>query len=418
MRYLDTGSRDPDDSLFRWLEGVLPDARYFGCQTGYFSYDGIYPLQSSFEALLERHGTLHLVVGGNESGVRRQDLERVLDLFDAAPPQATTSLTVVAADDALMHPKAFYVEKLDGTRHAFVGSANLTNPGLSRNIEAALVIDSTTDPLAPFTGIREAIDRWHEQQHPNAYSVTRSSLAKLVSAGILDIPRIHAPVSPANHRQRSKIFPALGALIQLPRRRRSLVPRTKTAPTIAINPAPIGTLGSLPNGAVGILKSLSSLDVKAFHGGVGTSYIALPVDIGRFLPMKPYGKNAEPRIDVTAEARLEGAPEEVVVSGETPTNITHVGLGATRTSHEDLRFNYLTGIRKGIERAAAEHHLSVPGEDDLAAIEFLEGVHIRLTFITGPASIANLRPLLNQKGATWGWLQPGVVGPWDVEVDA
>ena len=33
MRYLDTGGRDPDHSLYRWLAQTLPRASYFACQT-------------------------------------------------------------------------------------------------------------------------------------------------------------------------------------------------------------------------------------------------------------------------------------------------------------------------------------------------------------------------------------------------
>ncbi|MBK8460754.1 MAG: hypothetical protein IPL43_11725 [Micropruina sp.] len=94
MRYLDTGGRDPEHSLYRWLETNLPEATSFACQTGYFSGDGIFPLEAVFMEVLDRGGDFHLVVGGNEGGVRSDDLTYVLDLFDRAATAGNRSLTL------------------------------------------------------------------------------------------------------------------------------------------------------------------------------------------------------------------------------------------------------------------------------------------------------------------------------------
>ncbi|GHJ60410.1 hypothetical protein NOK12_29280 [Nocardioides sp. OK12] len=420
MRYLDSGSRDPADTLYTWLEQVLPEATYFGCQTGYFSYDGIYPLEGEFLNLLNRFGAFRLVVGANESGIRKSDLEDVFDLFDKAPSNVSKSLTLVAADDILMHPKSYYVERADGSKHALVGSANLTHPGLSRNIEAALVIDSVNDPGAPFSEIRTAIEKWHLHEHVNAYRIARTDLAKLATDGMIDQPKRPRPAQPPlARRERSKRFPGLGAIIKLPRKRRAVVAATPVRRPRLPAPVPVGTLGTMPNGAIGIIKRLTALDTKGFNGGTGTLYIALPKALTRNLPMAPYGKNQEPRIDVTVEARLDTVPGEVVLSGDSPTNITHVGAGATRTSHGDLRFNYLVKVKRGIETLAADYRVRPPAEDDLVAIEFLGGQRVRATFITETVAIANLTPLLDQHDNGWGWLPPSVIAPWaDDEDDA
>lgn len=378
----------------------------------------MYPLYGSFEDLLLDSGTMHLVIGANEAAIRRADIEDVLDLIDVGSPSATATLTLVAADDALMHSKTYYIEREDGTKHALVGSVNLTHPGMARNIEAALAIDSTSDPNAPFDEIKAAIERWHKPPLPsNAYSVTRESVQTLIEDGLLDVERVRPPVSPASRKKRGKLFPALGAILQLPRKKRAVAPRKRQTPAKRAAQSPVGTLGTLPNGRVGILKRLSSLDVKGFHGGTGTLYIALPAELAPFLPMTPYGKNAVPRVDVIVEARMEEAPDDVVLSGSSPTNITHEGVGTTQISHSDLRFNYHRGVQRGIARVAAENALEVPDVGDLAAIELLEGVRIRITFVTDATSIANLTPLLDQRGGSWGWLPPGTMGPWD-EVDA
>lgn len=415
MRYLDTGSRDPADTLYTWLAGVLPDATYVGVQTGYFSYDGIFPFEAEMRDLLDRSGTIRLVVGANEAGVRSVDLSDVLDLLDHAPPRAKSSLTLVAADDVLMHPKTYYVERADGTRHALVGSVNLTHPGLARNIEAALVVDSVNDPGAPFDDFRRAIDKWHSSPHPNAYSVTRSSLAQLVSDGLIDQPvRTRAPQRPALRQRRARVFPALGSILRLPRKKRSVAAAQTSGPRgQGSTQRPAGALTTLPQGSVGIIKRLTRLDTKGFDGGPGTLYIALPNQVMPYLPTRPFGKNNVPRVDVAVEARLDTVPGEVALSGSSPTNITHEGAGTSGSSHGDVRFNYLVGIRREIERIAHDNRVAVPTEGDLVALEILDGPLVRVTFITDQAAITSLTPLLDQHADSWGWLPAGVIAEWD-----
>jgi HKD family nuclease len=414
MRYLDTGSRDPDHSLYRWLERTLRGARYFASQIGYFSADGIYPLEQRLLDLLAASGELHLVVGANEDGLRSDDLTYVLDLFDQASPDAATSLVVVAADDVLMHPKTYYIERADGHRSALVGSVNLTHSGLARNLEAALTVDSDDDPAAPLDQIRDAILAWQSPARTNAFPIDRDAIKTLVADGVLDAPRPPRPTaSKGTRKKRRKYFPPLGPLLKLPRRRRPVAPKAPvTRPTIPL-PAPIGTLATMPPGAVGVIKRLSNLDVKAFRGERGTAYMALPKPLADFLPLAPAGNNNEPRVNVTIEARLESAPNQVFTSGDAPTNITHVGMGTPKKSHTDLRLNYLTVIKGGIQYIADNAQVSVPKAGDLAAVEFVEGVRVRVTFISDPSSINNLTPLLDQRANGWGWLPPDIIGPWN-----
>lgn len=419
MKYLDTGHRrDAANTLYSWLEGVLPDAVYFGCQTGYFAYDGLFPVESHLVDLLSRSGELRLVVGANESSLRSVDLEDVLDLFDRVPTNQSKSLVVAAADDVLMHPKTYYVEKANGSRHALVGSANLTHSGLSRNIEAAIAIDSVNDPAAPFDEIRAAIESWHKAPTANGRSVTRASLQQLIADGVVDQPRPpRSSQAPTARRARAKVFPALGAILRLARKKRAVAPSKPVTQPATPPQVPIGTLGTLPGGAIGVIKRLTSLDTKGFNGGTGTLYIALSHEVAPYLPMSPHGKNSEPRTDVSVEARIDTVPGEVVRSGDSPTNITHVGAGRSATSHTDLRFNYLTAIKRGIEDLASTYGVNPPNKDDLVAIEFQAGILVRVTFITEPASIASLTPLLDQRGNGWGWLPPSIIAPWDDDND-
>lgn len=420
MKYLDSANRNPADTLYAWLEDVLPDAIYFGCQTGYFSYDAIFPLEPRFEDLLNRSGEFRLVVGANEASLKSADLEDVLDLFDRFPANQSHSLVVVAADDVLMHPKTFYVKKADGTEHVLIGSANFTHSGLVRNIEACIALDSKNDPQTPFDQIRGAIENWHLMVPPNGRLVDRAVLAKLIADGVVDQPRPprSAMQSPINRRARAKLFPAMGAILRIARKKRAVGPSLPVGRSATTPQVPLGTLGTLPGGSVGVIKRLTGLDTKGFNGGTGTPYIALSHEVTPYLPMHPRGKNNEPRVDVTVEARIDTVPGEVVQSGSSSTNITHVGAGASSTSHSDLRFNYLTQIKRGIEDLAFSHGVQIPQKDDLVAIEFDSGSHVRITFITETTTIANLKPLLDQRGKDWGWLPPSIVSAWDEDGDA
>lgn len=399
---------------------MLPDSIYFGCQTGYFSYDGIFPLESRFEELLNRTGEFRLVVGANEASLKSADLEDVLDLFDRFPANQSRSLVVVAADDVLMHPKTFYVKKANGTEHALIGSANFTHSGLVRNIEACIALDSNNDSQAPFDQIRGAIENWHLTSSPNGHLVDRAALAKLIADGVVDQPRPPRSVtqSTKNRRARTKLFPAMGTILRIARKKRAVGPSQPVVRAVTTPQVPVGTLKTLPGGAVGVIKRLTALDTKGFNGGTGTPYIALSSEVAPYLPMIPTGKNSEPRVDVTVEARIDTVSGEVVQSGASTTNITHVGAGTASTSHSDLRFNYLTKIKSGIEDLAASYGVRKPAKGDLVAIEFDAGANVRTTFITESATIANLKPLLDQRGNDWGWLPPSTISAWDEDDDA
>ena len=58
-------------------------------------------------------------------------------------PQRHISLGVVSFDTALFHPKVYHFIRENGSQTAYVGSANLTGPGISgMNIEAGIILDS------------------------------------------------------------------------------------------------------------------------------------------------------------------------------------------------------------------------------------------------------------------------------------
>ncbi|MEX2196239.1 MAG: hypothetical protein WD844_13215 [Thermoleophilaceae bacterium] len=169
----------------------------------------------------------------------------------------------------------------------------------------------------------------------------------------------------------------------------------------------------------GIVKILSEQDLKGLRGERGTAYIALPRALAPHVPMRPAGKNREPRLDVAVEARLDTAPDDTVMSGTATTNITHVGMGERRTGHADLRFNILTAVSRGIVALAARRDVAEPAGGDTLAVEFLdEGRFVRATFATRDPFRDQLRQLCTELDdaedptSGWGWLPAGVVPPW------
>jgi hypothetical protein len=94
------------------------------------------------------------------------------------------------------------------------------------------------------------------------------------------------------------------------------------------------------------------------------------------------------------------------------TNITHVGMGTTRRSKVDLRFNVLSTVFAGLRYVVAQHGLRLPQGEDFVAIEFLEdGRLARLTFVSSDPMRETLRQLLHRR-RSWGWLPAGIVPGW------
>jgi hypothetical protein len=402
MDYLDTGGRDPAKTLHAWLASKLPGATYFGCQSGYFTADALYAFEGEVRTILDGGGEVRLVFGANEDELSAADLNDALDLFE--PYGAQASITIVSAVDLLVHPKTFYVERAGGELAAVVGSANLTGSGLGANIEACLAISSTSEPSAPFAEIKAAIEAWL-QGHPNAKFLDRALVPKLAAAAVIDRPGRSRALPKRSLR---RLFPPLGRVVPVARRARR--PRPAPAPTAAPGLALVpGT--PFPPGAVGVVKRLSALDTKGFRGERGTLYIAMPSDLLPLLPTAPVGRNNEPRVDVTVEARHASVPGLTVSSGANPTNITGVGYGTRRTSHRDVRFNILRVIVSGIEYIAANAGVAVPADGDFVTVEFNAGGHsTRVTFVVDDPLKSQLAALCG--GNSWAWLPTGMIPPW------
>jgi len=412
MRYIDSASRTLSSTIHGWLLEHLPKATKFACQSGYYRYDALAPFAPDVRRMLKAGGTLDLVVGANESRLSATDLEETLALLE--PWSGQVSFTLVGARDGLFHPKTYYVEVSGGERAAAVGSANFTVPGTGHHVEACLLLNDADDDPAILDAIRDAVLSWPARASTGgdeAQSVTLELIQDLAAERAIDPVPPPPPRDPRGQGAGTRgSFPALPRIPGAPRSRTR--PRPRSVPQAGLL---AGAKSAFPAGAAGIIKRLSKTDLKGFTGEGGTPYIALPPaqqELAARLPMQPYGLHQEPRLDVLVEARLDGALASVVNSGTDTTNITHVGMGATRRSNVDLRFNLLHGIHAGLIYVASQANIGLPTAGDAAAIEFLDGGRfVRVTFVTAePLRSSLLSHLLS--GRAWGWLPAGTVPRW------
>lgn len=415
MRYLDSHSRKSEDTLYAWLARHLPGARHFAAQTGYFRFDALEPFAANVVGTLEGAGRVDLVVGANEDRLAAADLEATLELLDPHIPHQA-SFTLVGARDGLFHPKAYFVDTGAG-RHALVGSGNFTWPGSTHHVEAFIALDDGDDP-AVVDDVRDSILAWRDSARSNglARPVTPALVQKLLAQRAID------PVRPADRGGRKRGASDRDEFSRLPRIKGMPARgsghgrgsgRGESRKTAARRLRGAGR--SFPPDTVGVAKILSATDLKGFTGGKGTLHLSLGAQnapLAPCLPMRPYGKNGEPRLELAVEARLDRALADIVSSAGDPTSITHVGMGHSGPSKPDLRFNLLRRIVRDLEEVAKRRGIGVPKSGDVAAIELLESGRLaRVTFVTTEPLRSELLALIPAGRAT-GWLDAGLLPPW------
>jgi hypothetical protein len=175
MRYLDTGSNDPGQTLGKWLElNCKEEVSSFKAQFGYFSFAAVRPFVKVFRSLSDRAATVDFVLGSNSSSLRRTDLESLVEAVGGS----SSTITVVAFENAQFHPKTAHVSLADGSMDAIVTSANLTVRGTSRNVEAGITLSTRDgDDRSVLKEIEGAIDRWKISSDAGVYRV--NSLADI-----------------------------------------------------------------------------------------------------------------------------------------------------------------------------------------------------------------------------------------------
>lgn len=218
MRYLDTGSRDPEQSLAAWLNRVLSEpVAEFRLQSGFFSAKGLGLLIPTLEAAAKANSHTHILLGSNDGVTLRDDVEIIARAMGL--PRTNGWLGIVSFAGAYFHAKAFHILRLDGSQAAVVGSGNLTPSGLALHVEAAISLDTRDgDPPQELNRIAASIDAWFKEKRNGLTIVEKSeNLEKLVADGVLSVappPKPAGTATTGEPAQRRK--PGLKPLFALP----------------------------------------------------------------------------------------------------------------------------------------------------------------------------------------------------------
>ena len=273
MRYIDTGRREPSDALGSLLAECSAEASSLVAlrvQSGFFGGSALPFLASIVTAIATRGGLLRVLVGSNDGGTSRSDIEALLSLAD--PRRELLEIGVVSFGTGYFHPKTLHLAREDGSAIAYVGSANLTGHGVSSlHVEAGLLLDSRAgDNSSILADIADAVDWWFVEQPPGFSRVADAAdLSVLSDAGILDRPRPQPVPRPLSDGSGSGMA-SLSPLVPPPAGLAPSIGGGKTKPAATSQPSPtpraLGETGP-PQVTDEWAKSLSPSDAQRKPSG-------------------------------------------------------------------------------------------------------------------------------------------------------
>jgi hypothetical protein len=459
MRYLDTGDRDPSQTLFRWIEDVTSERiSELRVQSGYFSIDAIQPLMPVLEQSRLHDSLARILIGSNGSCTLGDDVIRLVELLGI--PRGQAQLGIISFGGGLYHPKTYYMLREDGSQVGFVGSANLTPGGLSTHVEAGIALDTREgDDPALLIQIATAIDDWFSADRNGLIPISGSDdVDDLIENNVLatrPTQRNRRPRGGTNGVTGSR--PQLSPIVRIPgirpgepsipleeledmgtqqtRNREDVV--TSGMQSIPINGFPqyllfdpeataptsgggalTGTM--LPGGSEGLIIQLNRDSARHFRGGTGTANISIPVATVSTLRFGIYGRYNRPRAEF--EMRLRYLNDNAVISGnDSNTNVMGYGFTEGESGHGDIRLLVPATVRSFAERIIAEGH-ELPELGDYALLEWPTPVDssFKISFLERESAIyqrsAQLYDRANSLGRLVGngacWLPPGFSPAW------
>jgi hypothetical protein len=423
MRYIDTGGRDPEQSVGAWLQSVLTnaitEARW---QSGFFTSDALGLFAPTLQRLATLEGLLNALVGSNDPGSMRADVLELVRI--AGVPRANAQLGVVQYGNGFYHPKTFHFRRRDGGQCAYVGSANLTGAGItSQHVEAGLVLDTADgDPADVLNKIADAIDEWFRTRREGMHLVNSAAdVDQLVTDGVLQLvppPRPPAPPGGGGGGRTTSAPPRLRPLFTLPGLPRAAPPppeppalpappasvviapapvsvnRTGFPPEVFFDPVATGpTSGAnglsghpLPHGAAGLIVRLTRDDTRVFGTAVGTANINLPVasiPSLRFGILARGGYPNRPRAEFDLYARYVAANGQVLrMPDVAETNVMLYGYLAGESGHHNRRMLLPADLRQ-LRDLIAAGGFPMPTAGHLALMEWpvLAAPEFRITFL-------------------------------------
>lgn len=167
------------------------------CQTGYYTFEGSSLLLPAIKQCAEKNSVSRFVIGSNRGATLSDHVRMLKDAL--ALPREHAAIGIAAFDTSLFHPKVYHFKLSNGRESAYIGSSNLTGPGLSGlNIEAGIILDTADgDSAEVLAGIADHIDQWLTGQQSGITLVSsQQDIDDLTASGILSLQKISLPAAP------------------------------------------------------------------------------------------------------------------------------------------------------------------------------------------------------------------------------
>jgi hypothetical protein len=124
MRYLDSGFRDPAQTLGSWSLGELtPEVEELRWQSGFFGSEPLGLFAPVLDRLRTEGKLTRVLIGSNDPGTLGSDVHELGRLLGL--PRTNADLAVISYEQGFFHPKTYHFRRNDGSQSAYVGSANL-----------------------------------------------------------------------------------------------------------------------------------------------------------------------------------------------------------------------------------------------------------------------------------------------------
>jgi hypothetical protein len=255
VRYLNSSTKNAEGAFGHWVQAEQPqEITALRIASGYFKINGLSAFKAIVDKLTSSAGALTAVLGANEKDTLVSDIEALIDLVKH--PRPNSKIALIGFSNALFHPKVYHLTRTDGSQLAYVGSANLTPPGITGlNIEAGLLLDTRSgDSAGTLSEIASSIDSWFEEPLVGAANIIggKADLAQLVTDGLLGVsppPRTSSGAAAGGTSKRPSLKPLISPTAILPA-------KSSAAPSQpAAQSSPVAT-GSTPATAPAVLDVL------------------------------------------------------------------------------------------------------------------------------------------------------------------
>jgi HKD family nuclease len=157
-----------------------PEFKKFICLVAFASVTGVRGISEHIAACKRQFTELKIYVGIDQNGTSKEALEALLNLN-------IDTFVFYTPQHIIYHPKIYIFDGQTKCR-IFVGSSNLTLPGLFQNVEASMVTDFNR-PDAQGERVLQEINAYYEEmfngKHKNVQPLTQQLIDDLATKGII-----------------------------------------------------------------------------------------------------------------------------------------------------------------------------------------------------------------------------------------